>query len=310
MKITSILVSQPAPAVPDKSPYAEFVTRNRLNIEFRPFIKVVGVSAREFRSQRVDILAHTAVIFTSRTTIDNFFRICDECRVTVPEDMKYLCMTEAIALYLQKYIVYRKRKIFFGKGSVADMMDIVVKHKEERFLVAVSEPHKPEMFKAFDKARIKYDKVVLARTVCNDAIKELDLKKFGVLAFYSPAEIASLVESFDSSIYGGCKIAAFGAATAKAAIDAGMEVSVLAPTKECPSMVMALDNYIKRFNKGEAIDTEYITASIREASELNEQLLAKAKVVAKKKKSSSVKKSASATVSASATTTKTPAKAK
>lgn len=310
MKITSILVSQPAPAVPDKSPYAELVTRNKLNIEFLPFIKVVGVSAREFRSQRVDILAHTAVIFTSRTTIDNFFRICDECRVTVPEDMKYFCMTESTALYLQKYIVYRKRKIFFGKGSVSDMMDIVVKHKEERFLVAVSEPHKPEMFKAFDKARIKYDKVVLARTVGNDAVKELDLKKFGVLAFYSPAEIASLVESFDSSIYESCKIAAFGTATAKAAMDAGIKVSVLAPTKECPSMVMALDNYIKRFNKGEAIDTEYITDSIREASELNEQLLAKAKVVAKKKKSASVKKSASATVSTSATTTKTPAKAK
>ena len=310
MKITSILVSQPAPAVPDKSPYAEFITRNKLNIEFRPFIKVVGVSAREFRSQRIDILAHTAVIFTSRTTIDNFFRICEECRVTVPEDMKYLCMTEAIALYLQKYIVYRKRKIFFGKGSFSDMMDIAVKHKDERFLVAVSEPHKPEMLKAFDKAKIKYDKVVLARTVGNDEIRDLDLKKFGVMAFYSPAEITSLVESFDKAVYQGCKIAAFGTATAKAAMDAGMEVSVLAPTKEFPSMVMALDNYIRRFNKGEAIDTDYITASIREALELNEQLLAKAKVAAKKRKSASVRKSASATVSASATTTKTPSKAK
>ncbi len=309
MKITSILVSQPAPAALDKSPYAELISKNKLNIEFRPFIKVVGVSAKEFRSQRVDILAHTAVIFTSRTTIDNFFRICEECRVNVPEDMKYLCMTEAIALYLQKYIVYRKRKIFFGKGSFADIMDIVVKHKDERFLVAVSEPHKPEMLKALDKAKIKYDKVVLARTVGNDSVKDLTLDKFGVLAFYSPAEIASLVDFFGSDAYCGCKIATFGTATAKAAMDAGMEVSVLAPTKEHPSMVMALDNYISRFNKGENIDTTYIVESIRQATELNEQVLAKAKVAAKKKKTG-VKKSASTTGAVSATTTKAPSKAK
>lgn len=306
MKITSILVSQPAPAVLDKSPYSELISKSKLGVEFHPFIKVVGVSAKEFRSQRVDVLAHTAVVFTSKTTIDSFFRICEECRITVPEDMKYFCMTESVSLYLQKYIVYRKRKMFFGKGSFADLMDIVVKHKEEKFLVAVSEPHKPEMLKAFDKAKIKYDKVVLARAVSSDNLKELDITKYNMLVLYSPAEINALVSTFDPKTIGKCKIATLGTATAKAVMEAGMEVSVLAPTKEFPSMVMALENYVKRFNKGEKIDTTYITDSIQETSQINEQVMAKAKVAAKKKKTVSVKKSASTTAATSDVTTKVP----
>ena len=168
MKINNILISQPAPVSYDKSPFNELIGKYKLKLDFIPFIKVEGVSAKEFRGQRVDILSHSAIIFTSRTTIDNFFRICEETRVTVPEGMKYFCVTEAIALYLQKYIVYRKRKIFFGKGSFADLMDIVIKHKEEKFLVALSEPHKPETPKALDKARIKYHKLTLARTQSAD----------------------------------------------------------------------------------------------------------------------------------------------
>ena len=160
MKIRRILVSQPEPQS-EKSPYLELAQKHNVKIDFRPFIHVEGVSTKEFRQQRVDILAHTAVIFTSKTAIDNYFRICEETRVTVPETMKYFCITETIALYLQKYIVYRKRKIFFGTNTFQELMDVILKHKEEKFLVPLSEPHKPEIPKTLDKAKIKYTKVIL-----------------------------------------------------------------------------------------------------------------------------------------------------
>ena len=142
LKVKRILVSQPAPAS-DKSPFSELASKHKVEIDFRPFVTIEGVTVKEFRAQRVDVLAHTAVIFTSRKTIDQFFRLCEECRIAVPEDMKYFCVTEAIALYLQKYIVYRKRKIFYGTATFADLMDVVAKHKDEKFLVALSDPHKP-----------------------------------------------------------------------------------------------------------------------------------------------------------------------
>ncbi|HIS33571.1 MAG TPA: uroporphyrinogen-III synthase [Candidatus Avirikenella pullistercoris] len=284
MKINNILISQPAPVSYDKSPFNELIGKYKLKLDFIPFIKVEGVSAKEFRGQRVDILSHSAIIFTSRTTIDNFFRICEETRVTVPEGMKYFCVTEAIALYLQKYIVYRKRKIFFGKGSFADLMDIVIKHKEEKFLVALSEPHKPEIPKALDKARIKYDKVILARTVSADLKERVDISGYDMLVFYSPAEIVSLSANFGDKIPEGIKIAAFGTGTAKAAIAAGFDVSVLAPTKEAPSMAMAIDHFIAKYNKGEKIDTAYIQEYIKETTVMNEQVIAKVKVSCKPKK--------------------------
>ena len=168
MKIKSILVSQPAPAAIEKSPYNEIISKHHLNVKFHPFIKVEGISLKEFRSQRIEILDHTAVIFTSRTTIDSFFRICEEARIAVPESMKYFCNTEAVALYLQKYIVYRKRKIFFADGAFANFMELLNKHKEEKYLLTVSEPHKPEMPLAMEKLRLTFDKVVLARTVSAD----------------------------------------------------------------------------------------------------------------------------------------------
>lgn len=284
MKIGNILISQPQPASLDKSPFAELIDKHKLKADFVPFIKVQGVSAKEFRSQRIDILAHTALIFTSRTTIDNFFRVADECRVTIGDDMKYFCVTEAIALYLQKYILYRKRKIFFGKGTFADLMDIIIKHKEEKFLIALSEPHKPEIPKALDKAKIKYNKVILTRTESND-VKSVAPSAYDLLVFYSPAEIHSLVETFGAENIAKCNIATFGTGTAKTALDAKLNVCVLAPTKESPSMVMALDKFIAKYNKGEEIDTTYISAHIREEALLKEQLLAKVKTVSKVKKS-------------------------
>lgn len=247
MKIKKIIVSQPDP-LSEKSPYMELAQKYNLKIDFRPFIKVEGISAKDFRQQRIDILQHTAVIFTSRTAIDNFFRICEEVRVSIPETMKYFCITEAIAHYLQKYIVYRKRKIFFGPGTFAQLMDVIMKHKGEKFLVPLSDVHKAEIPKTLDKAKIKYTKGIFYRTVSSDLsdLKELD---YNMLVFYSPSGIKSLFENFPNFQQGEIAIAAFGDNTAKAVKDNGLRLDVKAPTPQCTSMTQALDEFIKKHNK-------------------------------------------------------------
>ncbi len=251
MKIKNILVSQPAPAVIEKSPFYEIISKYHLNVKFHPFIKVVGVSLKEFRGQRIEILNHTAAIFTSRTTIDSFFRICEEARITVPESMKYFCNTEAVALYLQKYIVYRKRKIFFADGTFANFMELLNKHKEEKYLLTVSEPHKPEIPLAMEKLHLTFDKVVLARTVSAD-LSEIDLNDYDMLVFYSPSEIISLVSTF-LDIHDRPKIATFGHGTTHAAIEEGLTVSVMAPSPEAPSMTRAIELYLRKINIGETV---------------------------------------------------------
>lgn len=252
LKIKNILVSQPAPAVPDKSPFNEIVTKHGVNISFLPFIKVEGVSLKEFRSQRIEIPGHSAVIFTSRTTIDSFFRICEEARTAVSDEMKYFCSTEAIALYLQKYIVYRKRKIFFADGSFQHLMELLQKHKNEKFLLTLTEPHKPEMAVAMEKMKLQFDKAILARTVSAD-LEEVDINRYDMLVFYSPSEIHSLVSRF-TEINGSPRIATFGHGTAQTAIEAGLTVSVMAPTAEVPSMTKAIDIYINRVTAGETVE--------------------------------------------------------
>ncbi|MBQ1225346.1 MAG: uroporphyrinogen-III synthase, partial [Alistipes sp.] len=166
--IEKILVAQPAPPIVEKSPFYELSNRLGLQVDYNPLIKVIGVTPKEFRSQRVNILDHTAVIFTSRTTIDSFFHICEDARVTVPETMKYICSTESIALYLQKYIIYRKRKISFADGSFTGLIELVVKHKAEKMLLALSEPHKPEIPEALTRLNINYTPIILAKTVTTD----------------------------------------------------------------------------------------------------------------------------------------------
>lgn len=252
MKIKNILVSQPAPAVIEKSPFNDLALKHRVSIDFHPFIKVEGVSLKEFRSQRVEILDHTAVIFTSRTTIDNFFHICEEARIAIPEEMKYFCNTEAVALYLQKYIVYRKRKIFFSDGSFANFMELILKHKAEKFLLTLSEPHKPEMPMAMEKLKLKFDKAILARTVSAD-LSSVDVNRYDMLVFYSPAEISSLVSNFPD-INGTPKIATFGHGATKAAIDEGLTISVMAPTPEAPSMTKAIELYLKKIAAGKEVE--------------------------------------------------------
>lgn len=248
MKITNILISQPAPAIPEKSPYYQIQSKYKIKTDYRPFIRVEGVSLKEYRSQRVEILEHTAVIFTSRTTVDNFFRICEEARLVIPETMKYLCNTEAVALYLQKYIVYRKRKISFANGTFANFMELILKHKSEKMLLTLSEPHKPELPDTMQKLKLNFSKLILAKTVSAD-MEGLDILKYDMLIFFSPSEIASLTANFDKSAIP--MLATFGDGTTRAAIDAGLTVNVIAPTPQAPSMSKAIEIFLKQIKSGE-----------------------------------------------------------
>ena len=247
MRIKTILVSQPKPQT-EKSPYFDLAEKYNLKIDFRPFIQVEGVSAKEFRQERINILDHTAVIFTSRTAIDHFFRICEELRIAVPDDMKYFCISESTAFYLQKYIVYRKRKIFFGEKRFEDLMEIITKHKSEKFLIPLSDIHKQSIPTLLDKSKIKYTKAILYRTVSSD-LSDLADVNYDILAFYSPSGITSLFQNFPKFDQNSTIIAAFGPATSKAVTDAGLRLDVQAPMPQAPSMTMALDQYIKKYNK-------------------------------------------------------------
>lgn len=244
MKVKSILVSQPEPGTA-KSPYFELAQKSNLKIDFRPFIQVEGISVKEFRQTRIQILEHTAVIFTSRTAIDHFFRICEEMRITVPNSMKYFCVSEATAFYLQKYIVYRKRKIFYANGRFADLAVIMKKHKGEKFLVPLSDIHKQDIPKILDKEAYRYSKAILYRTVSSD-LSDLSDIKYDVLVFYSPSGIKSLYQNFPDFEQNKTRIASFGPATAKAVRDAGLRLDIEAPTSQAPSMTMALEQYIKK----------------------------------------------------------------
>lgn len=246
-KIKKILVSQPEPKT-DKSPYFDLAEKLNLKIDYRPFIQVEGVSAKDFRQQRIDILAHSAVIFTSRTAIDNYFRLSEDLRLTIPETMKYFCVSESIAYYLQKYIVYRKRKIFYGKSSFSDLMELVIKHKDEKYLVPLSDVHKPEIPSSLNKHKIKYSKAIMYRTVSSD-LSDLADVNYDILVFYSPSGIKSLLENFPEFKQNSTKIAAFGPVTAKAVKAAGLRLDIEAPTSKAPSMTMAIEHFIKENTK-------------------------------------------------------------
>ncbi|MGE0078383.1 MAG: uroporphyrinogen-III synthase [Bacteroidales bacterium] len=248
MKIKRVVISQPEP-LNEKSPYMELTQKYGLKIDFRPFIHVEGVTSKEFRQQRVNILDHSAVIFTSKTAVDHFFRICEEVRVSVPETMKYFCITESVALYLQKYIVYRKRKIFYGNNTFANLLEVILKHKEEKYLLSLSDIHKPEIPKSLDKAKIKYTKGIFYKTVSSDLS---DLKgdfPYEMIVFYSPSGIKSLFENFPEFNQGEIVIGAFGANTAKAVKDAGLRIDITAPSPVSPSMSHAIDVFLKEYTK-------------------------------------------------------------
>lgn len=248
MKIKRILVSQPKPSS-DKSPYFDIAARHGVEMVFRPFIKVEGLSAREFRQQKINITDFSAVIFTARTAIDHFFRLCEEMRLTIPDTMKYFCTTESIALYLQKYIVYRKRKIFHGEtGKLADMLPSLTKHNKETFLYAVSDVHKNDTnAEMLDKAKINYTKAVMYRTVSNDFTPDEPFD-YDMLLFFSPAGIDSLLKNFPEFQQGDIQVGCFGASTAKAIEEAGLRLDLSAPSPKAPSITAALDLFLKEKN--------------------------------------------------------------
>jgi len=251
MNVTKILITQAEPI--GTSPYTEVIEKHKLIVDHLPFVRVESVSSKEFRANRIDILKHTAVVFTTRSAADIFFQLCEELRVQVPESMKYFCMTESIANYLQKYIVYRKRKIFFGEGTVASLIEAIgVKHKYELFLFVLADKYKPDIPKAFDKARLKNTKAVFYRTVTNTdlGLTETELKRYDMLVFYSPGEVRSLVENFPNfKQTRALLMASYGAATAKELKAHGFKVAIEAPTPQAPSIAKALDLFLSQSKK-------------------------------------------------------------
>lgn len=247
MKVKTILISQPDPGTA-KSPYSDLADSMNVKIDFRPFTEIEGVSAKEFRQTRIHILDYTAVIFNSRTSIDHFFRLAHEMRVTIPDTMKYFCISEAAAFYLQKYIVYRKRKIFYANGTLPDLLDIMKKHKNEKYLLPLSDIHSQEIPKLLDKAGFKYTSAVFYRTVSSD-LSDLKDVNYDIIVFFSPSGIKSLFHNFPEFKQNDTRIASFGSNTAQAVKEAGLKLDIEAPTPEAPSMTMALEQYIKNVNK-------------------------------------------------------------
>jgi uroporphyrinogen-III synthase len=248
LKIKKVLVSQPKPAS-DKSPYYDIAEKYGVKINFRPFIKVEPLSAKEFRQQKITIQDYSAIIFTSRHAIDHFFNLCVELRVTIPETMKYFCVTEAIALYIQKYVQYRKRKIFFGQtGKIEDMIPSITKHKGERFLVPMSDVHNDDLKNMLDNLNVKHSEAVMYRTVSNDFAQDEEFD-YDMLVFFSPSGVTSLKKNFPDFDQKDIKIGTFGSTTAQAVRDAGLRLDLEAPSVQAPSMTAALDLFIRENNK-------------------------------------------------------------
>ncbi len=247
-KIKTILISQPKPEN-DKNPYYDLAKKYNLIETFRQFIKIEGLPVKDFRAQRIDILEHKAVILTSRMAVDHYFRMCNEMRVTVPESMKYFCINEATAYYLQKYIQYRKRKIFFGHQTIQDLVDVIRKNREEKFLLPAADVQKEQICEFLDAIDIKYTKAIMYRTVSADLSDIKNLNEFDCLVFFTPAGINSLKQNFPNFKQGDTRIACFGAAAANTLKKHGYRLDIYAPNPKNPSMSGALDEYMKEANK-------------------------------------------------------------
>jgi uroporphyrinogen-III synthase len=247
MKVKTILVSQPAPTA-KQSPYFDLMDKQKVKIDFRSFIHVEGETARNVRNQKIDFLNFTAVIFTSRNAVDNYFRLAEEMRVTIPDEMKYFCLSEAVAFYLQKYVVYRKRKIYVGTRTFDDLLPLIKKHKTEKYLLPCSDKVKSSMLNKLNELGIEWNRAILFRTVVSD-LSDLQNVFYDVLVFFSPSGIKSLFENFPGFKQNDTRIAVFGNSTVKAAEEAGLKIDIAAPSKENPSMTMALEKYIKEVNK-------------------------------------------------------------
>jgi len=246
-KVSSILVSQPKPES-EKSPYFGLAEKHKLKIDFRSFIHVEGIGAQEFRKDRVALEQFNAVIFTSRNAVDHYFRMCEEMRVPVRDSVKYFCVSEAIGYYLQKYVVYRKRKIFHGKQTFGDLIALLKKHNDGVFLLPCSDILKQDIPNQLDKNELEFSKAVIYKTVCSD-LSDLSNVNYDMLVFFSPSGIKSLFQNFPEFKQNDTRIAAFGPTTAKAVEDAGLTLNVRAPLPHAPSMTMAIEDYLKSANK-------------------------------------------------------------
>jgi len=247
----SILVTQPKPES-DKSPYFELARKYNVELTFLPFIKLEPIPAREFRRQKIDIAGYTAVIFTSRNAIDHFFRTCEEMKVNISQDTKYFCITEAVALYLQKFILYRKRKVFYGAdGTNKSMFDVINKHKEnEKLLYVCSENQQDnEIVNWLKNNQCEYQLAFMYRSVSNDVKPVMDKQEFDVICFFTPSGVKSLFDNYPSFNQNGTFIGAFGSNTIKAIEDAGLNVQIKAPAPQAPSMIAALDIFLSEKNK-------------------------------------------------------------
>lgn len=245
INIKNILVSQPDPGN-TISPFSEITAQTGINIDYFPFFKIAPVDIKEFKAQKINVLDYTAIFFSAKSSIDAFFTICEETKTPVPETMKYFCTNDSIAHYLQKHIVYRKRKIFYGKGTINSVIDAIgSKHKVENFLIVSTDTIKPEVTKVFANAGLKYGEAVLSKTVYSD-LSGLDISKYQMLVFYSPSDIKSLISNFPDFVQKNLLFVTYGHSTAKSVADAGFSVEVSAPTPEAPSVAKALLLYLER----------------------------------------------------------------
>ena len=248
MKVKTILVSQPEPKV-ENSPYFEIQHKLKVKVDFRPFIHVEGVSAKDVRAQKVDLNNYTAIILTSKNSIDHFFRVAEEMRYKVPETLKYFCQSEAIAFYLQKYVVYRKRKIYVGLKDFADLSPLIKKYKDEKFLLPSSEQLNEDIPQVLNNLKVDWVPGTFYRTVMSD-LTDLKDVYYDVLAFFSPTGIKSLFKNFPDFKQNDTRIAVFGSTTQKEALEHGLRIDIMAPAPGTPSMTMALEKYITEANKG------------------------------------------------------------
>ena len=248
MKVKTILVSQPEPKV-ENSPYFELQNKHKVKVDFRPFIHVEGVNAKEKKKKKIDLKNYTAIILTSKNAVDHFFRVADEMRYKVPEGLKYFCQSEAIAFYLQKYVVYRKRKIYVGPKDFADLSPLIKKYKDEKFLLPASDQLNADAPITLNNLKVDWTQAIFYKTVVSD-LSDLADVYYDVLAFFSPTGIKSLFTNFPDFEQNNTRIAVFGSTTQKAALEKGLRIDILAPTPETPSMTMALEKYISEANKG------------------------------------------------------------
>jgi uroporphyrinogen-III synthase len=248
LKVKNILVSQPCPIDLEKSPYGDIAKKYAVNIDFHQFIKVEGINAQDFRRAKGSFNGHTAVVLTSRHAVDHFFRMAKELRFDIPDSLKYFCISESTAFYLQKYVQFRKRKIFYGKQTFIELVEVIKKHKEEVFLIPSSDVHKDSMFEMLDEEHVNYSNAIIYKTVSSN-LSHVDINKYEMLVFFSPAGIKSLQSNFPGFKQGETLIGTFGSTTAKAVRDAGLRLDIPAPTQSAPSMTMAIDEFLAKQTK-------------------------------------------------------------